>query len=383
MNQSSIFILAILLFSLVGCENAPKADKQNGSKKNESLGTVEPTSTANGEIVKVPETPAPKGMVWIPEGSFIMGNNNGINRDETPEHVVALDGYWMDATEVTNAQFKAFVDATGYVTNAEGKPELRAVKGEKPKILPEYNVPGSICCKKNLNPKQFDSRIGAYNWWAYVKGANWKHPQGPGSSIKDIMDHPVVHVSWLDAVAYCQWAGKQLPTEAQWEYAARGGLEKKEYPWGDIRNPQGKWLNNIWQGEFPVSNDVKDGFRFSAPVKSFPPNGYGLYDMSGNVWEWVHDFYRADYYAKSPRKNPTGPTDSLDPDEPNIIKRVQRGGSFMCSDSYCVGYRVSARMKAEFDTGAFHQGFRCIVPASGIKTFLKAPAQKKLQNASK
>ncbi len=196
-----------------------------------------------------------------------------------------------------------------------------------------------------------------------MKGANWKHPEGPESNIDDrrSTDHPVVHVSWLDVEQYCRWAGKKLPTEAQWEYAARGGKRDLVYPWGNDRNPQGKWLNNIWQGEFPVTNTGADGFEKTSPVGSFPANGYGLFDMSGNVWEWCADFYQPDYYGSSPKANPPGPDHSFDPRKPGIIKRVQRGGSFMCSEQYCVGYRVAARMKGEQDTGAFHTGFRCVV----------------------
>ncbi len=311
-----------------------------------------------------PPTAGPQGMVWIPPGDFVMGTTNG-PPDEQPPHLVRLDGFWMDAHEVTNEQFMQFVDATGYVTTAEKPPEIIGVKPGSPKataeILPEFNKPGSICHRRGFSPDDYDPSLGAYSWWAYVPGANWRHPEGPDSTIEDRMNHPVVHVSWFDAAAYCDWVGKKLPTEAQWEYAARGGLVQKIYPWGDDRNPGGKWLNNIWQGEFPVKNTGEDGFPTTAPVMSFPPNGYGLYDMSGNVWEWCRDYYRPDYYARSPRRNPPGPDDCFDPQEPDIIKRVQRGGSFMCSDSYCVGYRVSARMKGQVDSGAFHTGFRCVV----------------------
>ena len=304
------------------------------------------------------------GMVWIPGGVAVMGSDTG-PPDEMPPHPIAIDGFWMDATEVTNRQFKQFVDATDYVTLPERKPELRSIqKGsglENIAILEEFNQPGSICSLQLDSRNDIDPAKGAYSWWQYTLGADWKHPEGPDSNIDDRMDHPVIHVSWLDAKAYCDWAGKILPTEAQWEYAIRGGHDGKFYPWGNNRNPDGKWLHNIWQGTFPIEDTSEDGFSRTAPVGSFPANDFGLFDMSGNVWEWCADYYQPEYYAVSPVHNPAGPDSSFDPQEPGIIKRVQRGGSFMCSDQYCIGYRVSARMKGEEDTGAFHTGFRCVV----------------------
>ncbi len=305
-----------------------------------------------------------KGMVWIPGGVAVMGNDAG-PPDEMPPHPIAIDGFWMDATEVTNRQFKDFVDDTGYVTLPERKPELRSIqKGaglDDIAILEEFDQPGSICSLQLNSRDDIDPEKGAYSWWQYTLGANWKHPEGPDSNIDDRMDHPVVHVSWLDAKAYCDWAGKTLPTEAQWEYAIRGGRDGEFYPWGNNRNPDGKWLHNIWQGTFPIEDTAEDGFARTSPVGSFPPNDYGLFDMSGNVWEWCADYYQPEYFEVSPFHNPPGPDSSFDPQEPGIIKRVQRGGSFMCSDQYCIGYRVSARMKGEEDTGAFHTGFRCVV----------------------
>lgn len=304
------------------------------------------------------------GMVWIPGGVAVMGSDAG-PPDELPVHAIAIDGFWMDQTEVTNEQFHQFVEATGYVTLPERKPELRSlVEGfpiDEIQIKEEMNVPGSICSRPISGVEDIDASRGAYSWWRYVPGADWRHPEGPESSIDDRMDHPVVHVSWPDAVAYCKWAGKSLPTEAQWEYAARAGLDGKYYPWGNVRTPDGTWQQNIWQGTFPLNDTGKDGYTTTAPVGQFSPNGFGLFDMSGNVWEWCADYYRPDYYAASPARNPPGPKDSFDPQEPHIVKRVQRGGSFMCSDEYCVGYRVSARMKGEEDTGAFHTGFRCVI----------------------
>ena len=306
----------------------------------------------------------PEGMVWVRGGIAVMGSDVG-PPDEEPPHPIALDGFWMDATEVTNQQFKEFVDATGYVTLLERKPELRSIQPgsglEQLAIMEEFNQPGSICSLQLNSRDDIDPAKGAYSWWQYVPGADWKHPEGPDSNIENRMDHPVVHVSWPDAQAYCEWAGKQLPTEAQWEYAARGGRSGQFYPWGNDRNPDGTWKQNIWQGTFPIEDTGEDGFKTTSPVATFEPNDFGLYDMSGNVWEWCADYYQPDYYAVSPQLNPPGPETSFDPQEPGIIKRVQRGGSFMCSEQYCIGYRVSARMKGEEDTGAFHTGFRCII----------------------
>ena len=332
---------------------------------------------ALGGVLYSQYTATPPGMVWIPQGQFFMGRDGDPPKmqdmqvsfnDEAPAHRVELDGFWMDETEVTNAQFLEFVEATGYVTVAEKKPKREDFVGQMPdvSVIPEENlVAGSICFDANYNRETLrkDTPLWPYQIWAYVKEANWRKPNGPDSSIEDIMDHPVVHVSWHDAQAYCKWAGKRLPTEAEWEYAARGGLIDKQYPWGDEQKPNEKWTMNIWQGRFPEENRLEDGFINSSPVKTFAPNGYGLYDISGNVWEWCADNYTPNYYEQSPAYNPQGPSKSHDPNEPNIPKRVQRGGSFMCSDTYCWGYRVSARMKGEPTSGAFHTGFRCVKSA--------------------
>lgn len=294
---------------------------------------------------------APEGMVWIPGGEFQMGDPEF--PDAKPVHKVVLDGFWMDRTEVTNAEFARFVEATGYVTVAEQKPDAKDFPG----VPPEKLVAGSVVFRPPAGPVPLDQ---PYAWWDYVAGACWRHPEGPGSSIEGKENHPVVHVCWTDAVAYAQWAGKRLPTEAEWEYAARGGLDRKKYVWGDELQPEGKWLANIWQGKFPAENTQEDGHRTTAPVGSFAPNGYGLYDMAGNVWEWCADWYRPDYYAGSPTRNPQGPDSSYDPHEPGMPKRVQRGGSFMCSDLYCIRYRPGTRGKGDVNSAAMHLGFRCV-----------------------
>ena len=327
-------------------------------------------SVPDAPVITEPRGPAPQGMVWIPGGTFEMGNPDPQpnQMDEVPVHTVTLDGFWMDETEVTNRQFKQFVDETGYVTVAEKQVDRDALKKqigiEAVDALPDQAFdPSSICFNSNFDPSAIDKSDPRwpYSVWQVVKGADWRHPEGPDSSIEGRMDFPVVHVSWDDAIAYCKWAGKRLPTEAEWEYAARGGLKDATYPWGNEREPNGKHVSNIWQGDFPFENTLDDGFKTASLVKSFPPNAYGLYDMSGNVWEWCYDWYRPDYYAFSSARNPFGPSSSVDPMEPSIPKRVQRGGSFMCSDTYCIGYRVMSRMKGDLQTGTFHCGFRCVI----------------------
>lgn len=295
---------------------------------------------------------APPGMVWIPAGTFLMGSDDGA-ADEQPVHEVELDGFWMDVHEVTNAQFRAFTDATGYVTVAERKPSAADFPGAAPDEL----VPGSLVFRAPPGEVGLDDFA---QWWVWVEGANWRHPEGAGSDLDGRDDHPVVHVAYEDAMAYARWAGKRLPTEAEWEYAARGGRTGARYCWGDEKVPGGVWQANIWQGRFPVRNTAADGFAGTAPAGTFPANGYGLHDMSGNVWEWCADHYRPDYYRSSPRRNPPGPASSFDPAEPGVAKRVLRGGSFLCSDRYCTGYRPSARMKTSPDTGLSHTGFRCV-----------------------
>ncbi|MCA8986815.1 MAG: formylglycine-generating enzyme family protein [Planctomycetaceae bacterium] len=323
-----------------------------------------------------PNGPTPEGMVWIPGGTFQMGtrdfpqlgepNIDKIKPDETPVHEVTVDGFWMDTTEVTNAEFARFVDATGYVTFAEITPKREDFIGLVPDIaaIPEENlVAGALIFNEDFDRENFVT--GVQNWeyqaWKYQKGADWRHPTGPESSIEGKMDHPVVNVVYKDCLAYCKWAGKRLPTEAEWEYACRGGAEQQRYYWGEELIVDGKYQCNYWQGDFPVDRQNLDGYLDSSPVKSFPPNPFGLYDMSGNVWEWVHDYYHRDYYTFSPKFNPQGPDKWFDPDEPHVEKRVTRGGSFMCNTNNCTGYRNAARMRSDVTSACFHTGFRCAI----------------------
>lgn len=321
------------------------------------------------------------GMVWIPGGTFVMGYDGDIGKhpvtgeelflrpgshllaeNERPPHEVTVDGFWMDAHEVTNEEFARFVEATGYKTTAERPPNPKDFPGATPEQIAELLSVGPFSLVFNPPPGDI-SMDNQYIWWTPVPGADWRHPEGPGSSIKGREQHPVVHVSWYDAMEYAKWAGKRLPTEAEWEFAARGGLARKRFVWGDEGTPGGKWLANIWQGRFPNDNTLADGYRITAPVGTYAPNGYGLYDMAGNVWEWCADWYSHDYYARSPRMNPQGPTasEASDPyDPPGPPKKVQRGGSFLCSDMYCSGYRPSARAKNTPDTGMSNVGFRCV-----------------------
>lgn len=312
----------------------------------------------------------PVGMRWIPGGQFTMGSTTPDARpDERPLHKVKLDGFWIDETDVTNAQFRKFVEATGYVTTAEKKPDWEEMKKQLPPGTPkppdDKLVAASIVFRPPSHPVALDD---VSQWWEWVPGADWRHPEGPQSTIDGKDDYPVLQVSWDDAVAYARWAGKELPTEAQWEFAARGGSEGKKYWWGD-QDPSDDDTAphcNIWQGHFPDLNTAKDGYARSNPVRAFKPNGYGLYDMAGNVWQWCADWYSPDTYAADAARgvvtNPTGPERSFDPEEPYMPKHVTRGGSFLCHASYCSSYRVAARMKTSPDSATNHTGFRCVIP---------------------
>lgn len=309
---------------------------------------------------------APHGMIWLDGGTFKMGSVCEAARDdECPVHEVSIDGFYIDIHEVTNKQFKAFVDATNYITVAERPVDWEQLKKQLPSDTPkpssELLTPGSLVFRQPDHPVELQNPS---DWWQWTSGACWRHPQGPGTGIENILDHPVVHVSHEDAMAYCRWANRKLPTEAQWEFASRGGLRQKIHPWGD--DPIEPKHANVWQGRFPNTNSMQDGFLLTAPVGSFPPNGYGLHDMAGNVWEWCLDRYRPDTYRlraklEEPIRNPGGPTKAYDPRTPHAPdSRVHRGGSFLCNAVYCASYRPSARMSTTPDTAMSHLGFRTV-----------------------
>lgn len=311
----------------------------------------------------------PAGMIWIEGGKFTLGDNDpSAVQVESPAIEASMDGFYMDATEVTNAQFQKFVDATKYITVAERPVDWEQLKTQLPPGTPKPAdidlAPGSLV----FTPPAHAVNLGDYSqWWAWTPGADWKHPQGPDSSIKGKDNYPVVHIAFEDAEAYAKWAGKRLPTEAEWEYAAQAGNNDGKFAWGNELNPKGKYMANFFQGEFPYKNTNNDGFERLAPVKSFPANKYGLYDVIGNVWEWTSDFYRPDTYTTYKTSgmrechSPKGPKDSYDPNDPYGTKRVIKGGSFLCSEQYCSNYRPNARMATSIDSGQEHLGFRCVM----------------------
>ncbi|RZK58804.1 MAG: formylglycine-generating enzyme family protein [Pedobacter sp.] len=358
-NRILLTLITFLFFSSCNSEDKEAAQADSASCESNlpnrfGVG-LDTTKIAKGKVNH-------DNMVFIPAGEFLMGASDKEGReDEYPQHPVKLNSFWMDITEVTNASFAKFVKATGYVTTAERKPDWEEMKKQLPAGTPK--PPDSVFVAASLvfsAPKQIANLNDASQWWVWKKGADWKHPHGPNSNINGKDDFPVVHISWDDAMAYCQWAGKRLPTEAEWEYASRGGLKNSLYPWGNEDIEKGKVKANTWQGNFPLKNTNWDKFSGLAPTKKFAPNGFGLYDMAGNVWEWCSDWYRPDYYTTENQTNPQGPPDSYDPMEPTVSKRVVRGGSFMCNASYCKGYRVTSRMKTSTDTSLEHTGFRCV-----------------------
>ena len=303
------------------------------------------------------EVEAPsKGMVWIPGGDFAMGSEQHYP-EEVPVREVTVGGFWMDEHPVTNLEFLRFVKATGHVTSAGQAPDPAQYPGAKPEML----FAGSVVFAKTAGPVDLSNQ---FNWWTWTRGADWRHPEGPGSSLHGRERHPVVHVAYRDAEAYAEWAGKELPTEAEWEFAARGGLPGAEYAWGDELMPKGKPMANTWQGEFPYQNTLADGYEGTSPVGTFPANGYGLKDMTGNVWEWTTDWYTHNHEPVSPCCSGDPRMASVDPNDTAAIPRkVMKGGSHLCAPNYCRRYRPAARMAQPIDTSTSHLGFRCLVRA--------------------
>ena len=344
-NKTFSIILGISILFLFGCKK----------------------QTPSSEKTSIPK--APHGMVWIPAGTFQQG---AVDQDkiamahEKPQHDVSVDGFFMDITEVTNAQFSKFINETGYITIAEREINWEEMKAQLPEGTPKPHdsilQPGSLLFKKTKSsvPNLYDFS----QWWQWSIGTNWKHPIGKGSSIKNKEDYPVTHISYEDAIAYCDWAGRRLPTEAEWEHAARANKKNTIYLWGDDISKLSERANS-WEGEFPVSNTLKDGFERSAPVKSYPANDFGLFDMAGNVWEWTSDWYNVNYYSElvnlnTPIINPKGATEAYNPTNPYLKEKIIKGGSFLCSYTYCASYRVSSRMGSSLDSSSEHLGFRTV-----------------------
>jgi len=352
MSCSRLLILLSFLITVSACQS-------------ESTPVQEEAQTKITPIVPGPMAGSTKGMVIVPGGLLNMGGDNAqADPNEFPKHKVTIDSFWMDQTEVTNRQFKAFVDATGYITIAERPIIWEEIVKELPPNTPKppdsVLQPGALVFKATEYPVSLDDYS---QWWEWKIGANWRHPEGPESNINNKMDHPVVQVAWEDATAYATWLGKRLPTEAEWEWAARGGSEDMVYPWGNELLEGDKVLANFYQGLFPYQNNAKDGHSGTAPVQSFPANGYGLYDMAGNVWEWCADWLDFNYYASPAASQPNnrGPSQAYNPNMPFQQERVVRGGSFLCSEDYCSGYRNARRMGSSPDTGLNHTGFRCVL----------------------
>lgn len=377
MKNKTFWIFAILTISIISITYGVTKLITPKTKATElALDCHELPNTAESSAFKPtienknkPKGKAPEGMVWIPGGEFSMGSNvedeslcslKGVTKDAAPIHRVYVDGYYMDEAEVTKDQFEKFVKATGYITVAEQKP----TKEEFPTAAEEDLIAGSVI----FNPTPSAVNLNNfYQWWAYVGGTDWRHPLGPESSIKGKGNYPVVQVAYEDAAAYAKWAGKRLPTEAEWEFAARGGKTGEIYAWGNTLKPKGKFQANIYQGHFPIKDGDtgEDGFKGIAPIKQYAPNAYGLYDVAGNVWEWTNDWYSVDYYktlseSGKTARNPQGPDAYNDPNDPTQIKRVHRGGSFLCTDQYCTRYMVGTRGKGEVRSAANHLGFRCV-----------------------
>jgi len=366
--ERSWISVGLCLAAMVGCERQPSSARQPDSPQ-EPASAVSTADRASGDAVEdesaASQPPADPfaGMVRIPGGAFTMGSDDEMSRrNEQPPHAVTIDAFWMDETPVTNAQFSAFVKATGYETIAERKPDWEELKKSLPPGTPKPDdsllVAGSMVFVPSAGPVDLRDMS---NFWQWVPGASWRHPEGPGSDLTGRAQHPVVQIAWYDAAAYAKWAGKRLPTEAQWEFAARGGTASR-YFWGDEFEPNGQSMANTWNGSFPYRNTGADGYERTAPVRTFAANGYGLYGMAGNVWNWCADAYRPDTYALRGDEvcaNPTGPPGR---DNAQGTQHVVKGGSFLCHAEYCASYRPSARRGLPADTGMSHVGFRCVRP---------------------
>lgn len=360
MHSAPILLLFLLTITLGACQKdsaTQEAEKLNSSQVSTSIKEDNRPSPSS-------QQKSSDGMVLIPAGTLHMGGDNAqADPNEFPKHEVEIRSFYMDATEVTNQQFSEFVEATGYLTIAERPILWEEIKKELPPGTPKppdsLLQPGALVFQATHQPVNLNDYS---QWWRWTIGANWRHPEGPDSDIANRMDHPVVQVCWEDAQAYAKWAGKRLPTEAEWEWAARGGLKDMVYPWGNEALDEGQAKANFWQGMFPYDNQMKDGHYLTAPVASYPANGYGLYDMAGNVWEWCSDWFDFEYY-RSPEAvaaNTNGPKRSFNPNMPYQQEKVVRGGSFLCNESYCSGYRNARRMGSTTDTGLNHTGFRCV-----------------------
>jgi sulfatase modifying factor 1 len=363
-------LVVVLAVSVAACREAPAdapPSAASAASPAPAHGTHPPAAgaadPARAAAAVINTAPAPKdpppGMVWVPGGRFWMGCENCGMPDALPVHLVEVDGFWMDRAPVTNDEFERFVKATGFVTVAERALDPR----DYPGVPADKLVSGSAVFSATSAPVPLDNPL---QWWRYVAGASWKHPEGPKSTILGRGDHPVVHIAYEDVEAYAKWAGKRLPTEAEFEFAARGGLDRAPYPWGHDLSPGGKAAANIWQGRFPARDAAEDGFAGTSPVTAFPPNGFGLFDMGGNVWQWCADWYQPDVYRVRTAalvRNPQGPDRSFDPAEPGAAKRVLRGGSYLCTDQYCARYLVGSRGKGEVTSGASNLGFRLVQAA--------------------
>lgn len=360
------FILYFFIVTLYSCKEKPENKIAPAVDQREEFSA----SRKFGDLLK--EKPrdigTPKGMVWIPGGTFVQGavsSDDMAMKHEKPAHSVAVDGFFMDVSEVTNAEFMKFVEETGYITVAEREIVWDEIKKQLPPNTPKPHdsilQPGSLIFKKTTEsvPNLYDYS----QWWEWKVGANWRQPGGPESSIADRDKYPVVQISLEDALAYCEWAGRRLPTEAEWEYAARGGKKDAIFTWGTDRTKLSQMANS-WEGEFPMNNTKKDGFENKATVKSFPPNQFGLYDMAGNVWEWTRDWYNVNYYEEMERngivRNPQGAESPYNPNNPRVQEKVIKGGSFLCNASYCASFRISARMANSTDSAQEHLGFRTV-----------------------